>query len=142
MYDIYGRNGEKIMLLDELKIEQDDLKVGDVVYTSHHPNIGVWVSFRYSKMRKEVIQRITPKRTKIVTDYGEYTNRDHFYKLTDELKKQSEIAEAAENICDDLAKIDQFIKKHSYKGIRDEDMLNIKDHMNAVRKILDSYEQE
>lgn len=35
------------MLLDELKIEQDDLKVGDVVYTSHHPNIGVWVSFRY-----------------------------------------------------------------------------------------------
>lgn len=47
MYDIYGRNGEKIMLLDELKIEQDDLKVGDVVYTSHHPNIGVWVSFRY-----------------------------------------------------------------------------------------------
>lgn len=42
----------------------------------------------------------------------------------------------------DLAKIDQFIKKHSYKGIRDEDMLNIKDHMNAVRKILDSYEQE
>lgn len=63
MYDIYGRNGEKIMLLDELKIEQDDLKVGDVVYTSHHPNIGVWVSFRYSKMRKEVIQRITPKRT-------------------------------------------------------------------------------
>ena len=120
------------MLLDELKIEQDDLKVGDVVYTSHHPNIGVWVSFRYSKMRKEVI----------VTDYGEYTNRDHFYKMTDELKKQSEIAEAAENICDDLAKIDQFIKKHSYKGIRDEDMLNIKDHMNAVRKILDSYEQE
>ena len=93
------------MLLDELKIEQDDLKVGDVVYTSHHPNIGVWVSFRYSKMRKEVIQRITPKRTKIVTDYGEYTNRDHFYKMTDELKKQSEIAEAAENICDDLAKI-------------------------------------
>lgn len=79
---------------------------------------------------------------KIVTDYGEYTNRDHFYKMTDELKKQSEIAEAAENICDDLAKIDQFIKKHSYKGIRDEDMLNIKDHMNAVRKILDSYEQE
>lgn len=142
MYDIYGRNGEKIMLLDELKIEQDDLKVGDVVYTSHHPNIGVWVSFRYSKMRKEVIQRITPKRTKIVTDYGEYTNRDHFYKMTDELKKQSEIAEAAENICDDFAKIDQFIKKHSYKGIRDEDMLNIKDHMNAVRKILDSYEQE
>ena len=76
------------MLLDELKIEQDDLKVGDVVYTSHHPNIGVWVSFRYSKMRKEVIQRITPKRTKIVTDYGEYTNRDHFYKMTDELKLQ------------------------------------------------------
>lgn len=75
------------MLLDELKIEQDDLKVGDVVYTSHHPNIGVWVSFRYSKMRKEVIQRITPKRTKIVTDYGEYTNHDHFYKMTDELKK-------------------------------------------------------
>lgn len=54
----------------------------------------------------------------------------------------TQIAEAAENICDDLAKIDQFIKKHSYKGIRDEDMLNIKDHMNAVRKILDSYEQE
>ena len=76
------------MLLDELKIEQDDLKVGDVVYTSHHPNIGVWVSFRYSKMRKEVIQRITPKRTKIVTDYGEYTNRDHFYKMTDELQRQ------------------------------------------------------
>lgn len=38
--------------------------------------------------------------------------------------------------------IDQFIKKHSYKGIRDKDMLNVKDHMNAVRKILDSYEQE
>ena len=74
------------MLLDELKIEQDDLKVGDVVYTSHHPNIGVWVSFRYSKMRKEVIQRITPKRTKIVTDYGEYTNRDHFYKYVNNYK--------------------------------------------------------
>lgn len=99
------------------------------------------VSQKWRK-EKEVIQRITPKRTKIVTDYGEYTNRDHFYKMTDELKKQSEIAEAAENICDDLAKIDQFIKKHSYKGIRDEDMLNVKDHMNAVRKILDSYEQE
>ena len=77
------------------------------------------------------------------TDHSETNkNCDHFYKMTDELKKQSEIAEAAENICDDLAKIDQFIKKHSYKGIRDEDMLNIKDHMNAVRKILDSYEQE
>lgn len=41
-----------------------------------------------------------------------------------------------------IAKIDQFIKKHSYKGIHDEDMLNVKNHMNAVRKILDSYEQE
>lgn len=47
-----------------------------------------------------------------------------------------------QSIIYDLAKIDQFIKKHSYKGIRDKDMLNVKDHMNAVRKILDSYEQE
>lgn len=116
MYDIYGRNGEKIMLLDELKIEQDDLKVGDVVYTSHHPNIGVWVSFRYSKMRKEVIQRITPKRTKIVTDYGEYTNRDHFYKMTDELKKQSEIAEAAENIWMILLKLINLLRNTVIKG--------------------------
>lgn len=52
MYDIYGRNGEKIMLLDELKIEQDDLKVGDVVYTSHHPNIGVWVSFQIQNAKR------------------------------------------------------------------------------------------
>lgn len=83
-----------------------------------------------------------PETNKNRNGLWEYTNRDHFYRMTDELKKQSEIAEATENICDDIAKIDQFIKKHSYKGIHDEDMLNVKNHMNAVRKILDSYEQE
>lgn len=90
MYDIYGRNGEKIMLLDELKIEQDDLKVGDVVYTSHHPNIGVWVSFRYSKIRI-LIQQLWQELA--LNQYDNYGNDEfpHFVRMITPLFEETTV---------------------------------------------------
>ncbi len=50
-----------------------DLKVGDTVYVLKNVN-PTFACFRYRFISEETIVRITPKRTKFITNKGEYTN--------------------------------------------------------------------
>ena len=61
-------------------INKDDLKVGDVVGVAREVRCGWGTSFRHVMVYPAKIVRITPKRSKIETDIGEYDKHEVFYK--------------------------------------------------------------
>lgn len=62
-------------------INKDDLKVGDVVGIAREVRCGWGASFRHVMVYPAKIIRITPKRTKIVTDkFGEHDKYETFYR--------------------------------------------------------------
>lgn len=67
------------------EIIASELNVGDVVYNSIWVNAG-WTNIG-TYYRKEVVKRITPKRTKVVTDHGEYKGHYRFYEYSEEMEK-------------------------------------------------------
>lgn len=79
-------------------INKDTLKPGDVVGIRKATQIG-WGYFRYPKTIPMTIERITPARTKFVMTNGcEYGKNEPFYPLTEEAKRQTQIANCAVKI--------------------------------------------
>lgn len=67
------------------EIRASELNVGDVVYNCISVDAG-WTHIG-EYYRKEFVKRITPKRTKIVTDHGEYKAHYKFYEYNEEIKR-------------------------------------------------------
>lgn len=95
-----------------LRPNLDNLQVGDTVYVLKAVK-DVWTHFRYELISKERIVRITPKRTKIVTNEGTYDCKYYnpFVIPDVELKKKHNITKAfikVRNARDDFSKQDLF----------------------------------
>lgn len=67
------------------EIRASELIVGDVVYNCISVNAG-W-TYIGAYYRKEVVKRITPKRTKVVTDHGECKGHYRFYEYSEEIEE-------------------------------------------------------
>ena len=75
--------------LERLKIE--DLNVGDKVCIAYQCSYG-WSNFRYSLYREDVVERITPKKTKVVlSKYGDCDRHTHIYKISDETRRRTKV---------------------------------------------------
>lgn len=122
-------------------INKDDLKVGDVVGVAREMRCGWGTSFRHVMVYPAKIIRITPKRTKIETDIGEYDKHEVFYKYDSEAIKESEMAKKFKEIKDGAYVIEDFKSRRGLRAIKDEDLDTLSEHINAIAEILKSYEK-
>ena len=120
-------------------INKDDLKVGDVVGVAREVRCGWGTNFRHVMVYPAKIVRITPKRTKIETDIGEYDKHEVFYKYDSEAIKESEMAKKFKEIRDGVYAIEDFKSSRGLRVIKDEDLDALSEHINAVAEILKSY---
>ena len=120
-------------------INKDDLKVGDVVGVAREVRCGWGTNFRHVMVYPAKIVRITPKRTKIETDIGEYDKHEVFYKYDSEAIKESEMAKKFKEIKDGAYVIEDFKSRRGLRVIKDEDLDTLSEHINAVAEILKTY---
>jgi hypothetical protein len=120
-------------------INKDDLKVGDVVGVAREVRCGWGASFRHVMMYPAKIVRITPKRTKIETDIGEYDKHEVFYKYDSEAIKESEMAKKFKEIRDGVYAIEDFKSSRGLRVIKDEDLDALSEHINAIVEVLKRY---
>ena len=120
-------------------INKDDLKVGDVVGVAREVRCGWGTSFRHVMVYPAKIIRITPKRTKIETDIGEYDKHEVFYKYDSDAIEESKMAEKFRLIQKGVYDIEDFNSKRGLGTIKDEDLDTLSEHINAVAEILKRY---
>lgn len=121
------------------EISRDDLKVGDVVGVAKEVQCGWGTSFRHAMVYPAKITRVTPKRTKIETDIGEFNRYKTFYKYDSEAIKESEMAKKFKELRDGVYVIEDFKSSHGLRVIKDEDLDALSEHINAVVEVLKRY---
>lgn len=123
------------------EIKASDLNVGDIVYNQ----ISLHHGFSYigSYYRKEVIERITPKRTKIITDHGEYKQYHAFYEYSDEIEEINKITISRRKICNFSYNIRSLIEKEkAYAKLDVEKVIKVSELMEEANKLLEGDEQK
>lgn len=116
------------------RVEIKDLNVGDVVYVAYETKWG-WTSFRYPTFVKATITRITPKKTKAVTDTcGDCDKYTPIYKPCEEINRQNTISIAYKNI---LIFLQYLTNKVSIKSLKDETILKLYDLMKEAKKLIE-----
>ena len=128
----------------ELKeIDKDTLKVGDWVGVARKVSYGWGLSFRHELIFPAQITRITPKRTKIFTDkFGEHNKYEIFYECDGEAERETFLAKAFRDIQDGIFELTE-LKRNDYIGrISDEDLPEVAEHMNAIKKIMEKYKEK
>ena len=110
------------------EVDINTLKKGDEVYVRFSVQSGWSSKFRYDILRKYVVERITPKRTKVVLCGGLEFDRHSFSRIvtgvTKEDFKHSQIAEYFSNLQQMTYKFDKAERegKFSLRCIEDEDI--------------------
>ena len=124
------------------KIEIKDMKVGDEIAVAYSLNIGWGKRYRYPIWKIETVKRITPKKTKVVTEVDgnmrEYTKDTIFAIPSDETKKQTDVAKAmyeSDYMADKIARFDKSSQK-------DDAILSIYEHLSKIMKFLDIDKKE
>lgn len=127
----------------ELKeIDKDTLKVGDVVGVMRTVQAGWRCSFRHSLITPAKITRITPKRTKFVTDkFGDHDKYETFYECNFNAEKENNLAEKFVQFKESLWDIEIF-RKGGLTRISDEDLPEVAEHMKAITEILEKYKEK
>ncbi len=121
-------------MLDENRINKDELKPGDRVYICQGTMIGCGY-FRYPRYIPEVIKRITPKRTKFVMVSGKEFGRDTvFYNITAKELHENHVAVSAKNLSHFLFKAEQV--SDWYRNMTDEEIIEAADLMEKVYALM------
>lgn len=123
----------------ELKeIDRDSLKVGDVVGVARKVQYGWHLSFRHDKIIPTKIVKITPKRTKIVSDkFGEHDKREVFYALDRNAAQETILAEAFEIFLNGIYEVEKLSRNVLFRTISDEDILEASKHMKTIMEIME-----
>lgn len=126
----------------ELKeIDKDSLKVGDVVGVARGIQCG-WHWFRHDKIIPAKIVKITPKRTKIVSDkFGEHDKYEKFYELNEDAAQETILAEAFEILQDGIYKLVDLRRNGRLEAMSDEDILEASKRIKAIMEITEKYKE-
>lgn len=131
------------MYIELKEIDKDTLKVGDVVGVAREVNCGWRSSFRHSRIIPAKIIKITPKRTKIVSDkFGEHDKRETFYELDENAAQETILAEAFKTLRDGIYELGELKRNDRLGAISDEDLPEVAEHMKAITEILEKYRKE
>lgn len=130
------------MYIELKKIDKDTLKVGDVVGVMRAVQAGWRCGFRHALITPTKIIRITPKRTKFVTDkFGDHDRYETFYECNFNAEKENELAEKFVQLKESLWDIEIF-RKGGLTRISDEDLPEVAEHMKAITEILQKYKEK
>lgn len=130
------------MYIELKEIDKDTLKVGDVVGVARPIQLGYRSSFRHNRIVPAIITRITPKRTKFVTDkFGDHDRHEIFYEWNFNAKKENELAEEFRQISDGVYDLFEF-KRRGLSRINDEDLPEVAEHMEKITEILEKYREK
>lgn len=126
----------------ELKeIDKDTLKVGDMVGVRRTVQAGWRCNFRHALITPAKIIRITPKRTKFVTDkFGDHDRYETFYECNSNAEEENDLAEKFVQFKESLWDIEIF-RKGGLTRISDEDLPEVAEHMKAIMEILKKYKE-
>lgn len=123
------------------KIKASELNVGDVVYNCISVNIG-W-TYIGAYYRKEVVKCITPKRTKIVTEHGDYKAYHTFYEYSEEMDEENRETIAKKKIYDSVYSLECLIKRDGkYKTLSRENLLKVAEMLSESVEILKRDEKQ
>jgi hypothetical protein len=130
------------MKIELKEIDRDSLKVGDVVGVARLYRYGFGLPYRHRKIIPTKIIKITPKRTKIVSDkFGEHDKYEKFYELNEDAAQETILAEAFETFADGIFKFGNLQRNDRLIRISDEDVLEVSSHMKAIMEILEKYKR-
>lgn len=130
------------MHIELKKIDKDALKVGDVVGVMRTVQAGWRCGFRHALITPAKIIRITPKRTKFVTDkFGDHDRYETFYECNFNAEKENELAEEFRQISDGVYDLFEF-KRRGLSRINDEDLPEVAEHMEKITEILEKYREK
>lgn len=122
------------------EIDRDTLKVGDAVGVARKVECGWFSPFRHSRIIPAKIIKITPKRTKIVSDkFGEHDKQEVFYELNKDAAQETILAEAFGTLKDGIYELEELKRKDRLREISDEDILEASKHMEAIMEIIEKY---
>lgn len=117
------------------EIMESELNVDDVVYNPISLNVG-WTNIG-TYYRKEVVKRITPKRTKIVTDHGEYKGYHTFYEYSKEIEDINKQTECKEKIHYYAYTLDRLISREKvYLDMTGDEIIMLSELLGEVVDIL------
>lgn len=123
------------------EIKVSELKAGKVVYSSISLHAGWTYIGEY--YRKEVVKRVTPKRTKIVTDHGEYKAYHTFYEYSEEMEKINKITFAKKKIHNSSYDIQCLIdREKSYLKLDAEKVIKVSELLEKAIEILEVEENQ
>lgn len=127
----------------ELKeIDRDSLKVGDVVGVASNVECGWRSTFRHRMIIPAKIIKITPKRTKIVSDkFGEHDKREAFYELNEDATQETILAEAFKTLQDGIYELGELKRLGRLEAISDEDILEASKRMKAIMEIAEKHKE-
>lgn len=118
------------------EIDKSTLKPGDVVGIAYSVKIG-WRYFRYQKIIPKKIKRITPARTKFITEDGcEYGKCDWFYEVNAESERQTKVALCAESIYKALSDIEDIEREGNLFSKSDDVLVALSGILNTAMEKL------
>lgn len=131
------------MKIELKEMDRDSLKVGDVVGVARIVAYGWRSAFQHKKIIPTKIVKITPGRTKIVSDkFGNHDKREVFYELNEDAEFETALALAFEMLADGIYDLGELYRKDKLRRISDEDVLEASGHMKAIMEILEKYRKE
>lgn len=131
------------MKIELKEIDKDTLKVGDTVGIAREVSAGWRSSFRHDLITPAKIVRITPKRTKFVTDkFGEHDRREPFYEYNLDAIREDLLAKKFRSFQDGVYELKEFERKVGLREISDRDLPEVEDNMKAITRILKKYSEE
>lgn len=123
------------------EIKVSELKAGDIVYNQIYLHAGWTCIGKY--YRKEVVKRVTPKRTKIVTDHGEYKAYYTFYEYSEEMEEINKITSAKKKIHNSSYDIQCLIdREKSYLKLDAEKVIKVSELLEEAIEILKGEEKQ
>lgn len=129
------------MKIELTEIDRNSLKVGDVVGVARGIQCG-WHWFRHDKIIPAKIVKITPKRTKLVTDkFGEHDKYEKFYELNEDAAQETILVEAFKTLHDGIYELVELRRNDRIRSISDEDVLEASKHMKTIMEIMDKYKE-
>lgn len=117
-------------------INKDNVQVGDVVGISYNVMTG-YKKYKHSEIKATKISRITPKRTKFVSEEGkEFDRYTNFYELDEMANKETELALAAKDYNTAFYNINKWRTQHTLNEIPDKNIKKLSELMNEIVNIL------
>lgn len=124
-------------------INKDDVKVGDVVGIAYRVRLNYMDVYKHPLIKAVKISKITPKRTKFVSENGkEFSKNIPFYLLDEKAEKETKLALAAEKYNKASFKVADLERVKGINNIPDNDVELLAELMSEIAEILNGKERD